>query len=483
MNGTKEKLVRCKKRGVPIVAIETANQPDVINSVGKLFDDPVYSWNLLEGVSAKNKPAGEKAVGECRGSLVAAVQAFMDLPGDAILIVQTGDRYFSGNEARQHVNCLLNARDRLKSEGRMLVLLGDRFSLPIELQADVIVMRDSLPSEDAIAEILRETAKNAEVELEEGDSFYQCVHALRGLSEFAVEQIAALELTPGGYSPKDIWSHKESVINQTPGLNIIKSNESMQSLKGLDYLKGFIQAVLGNGAANAIVFIDEIEKAMAGQGDTSGVSQDQLGVILSYMQDHGAKGIILVGPPGSGKSAIAKAAGGQHGLPTLSLDLGGVKGGLVGQSEGQIRKALDVVSAISDDKTLWIATSNNIQNMPPELRRRFSLGTYFVDVPDEDAIEEIWSVYASQYGLKPESFDYAGWTGAEVKQCCEIASLTGMSLRDAAGFIVPVSVSAKSQIESLRESMSGRCLNATNGGLFKVETDYEKKKRKLKIKN
>ena len=93
-----------------------------------------------------------------------------------------------------------------------------------------------------------------------------------------------------------------------------------------------------------------VEKAMAGAtGDTSGVSQDLLASLLSYMQDRAASGIIAVGPPGSGKSAWAKATGNTGKIPTIVFDLGGMKGSLVGQSEANIRSALKLVSAVADD--------------------------------------------------------------------------------------------------------------------------------------
>ena len=46
-----------------------------------------------------------------------------------------------------------------------------------------------------------------------------------------------------------------------------------------------------------------------------------------------ARGVLLLGVPGVGKSAFAKALGNQTGRPTLVLDVGSLMGSLVGQTE------------------------------------------------------------------------------------------------------------------------------------------------------
>ena len=43
---------------------------------------------------------------------------------------------------------------------------------------------------------------------------------------------------------------------------------------------------------------------------------------LSWMQDEEAEGLIFVGPPGTAKSATAKAAGNSIGIPTIAFDFG-----------------------------------------------------------------------------------------------------------------------------------------------------------------
>jgi SpoVK/Ycf46/Vps4 family AAA+-type ATPase len=209
--------------------------------------------------------------------------------------------------------------------------------------------------------------------------------------------------------------------------------------------------------------------AVGSAGDSSGVSQDQLGSLLAYMQDHGAAGVILVGPAGSGKSVIAKAAGNESGIPTIQLDLGAMKGSLVGESESRLRAALKVITSVSNGRSLWIATSNNIAELPPELKRRFNLGTFFFDLPDAEEREAIWQLYAKPYDLIPAQWkkvQHEGWTGAEIRQACDIAQRLGSSLADAAAFVVPVSRSAGEKLEQLRRSAEGRYLSASRAGVY-----------------
>jgi SpoVK/Ycf46/Vps4 family AAA+-type ATPase len=57
--------------------------------------------------------------------------------------------------------------------------------------------------------------------------------------------------------------------------------------------------------------------------------------------------MLLVGIPGTGKSLLARAVAGQWGLPLLRMDLSGLLGSLVGQSESQVRQAIQLASAMA----------------------------------------------------------------------------------------------------------------------------------------
>jgi SpoVK/Ycf46/Vps4 family AAA+-type ATPase len=242
----------------------------------------------------------------------------------------------------------------------------------------------------------------------------------------------------------------------------------------------------GKRPPRCIVFMDEVDKAFAGsQSDTSGVSQDYLGTILQFMQDKKeVSGMIFVGPPGAAKSAVAKAAGNTANIPTIAFDLNGMKGSLVGESEARLRAGLKVVDAISQGSMLFIATCNSMANLPSALRRRFTYGTYFFDLPTREERDVIWSIYYKKYGLPKKlyekKFDDSGWTGSEIKQACAIADKLQITTEEAAKYIVPVSVSASEEVDKLRVEASGRFISASYPGCYMIPEEELDEKGKIK---
>jgi hypothetical protein len=221
--------------------------------------------------------------------------------------------------------------------------------------------------------------------------------------------------------------------------------------------------------------MDEIEKAFAGTaGDTSGVSQDQLGAILSFMQDKEVDGMIFIGPAGAAKSAIAKATGNVGNIPTIGFDLGAMKNSLVGKSGEQTRQALKVIEAVSQGRMLFIATCNSIGVLPPELRLRFTMGTFFFDLPTKGERKIIWDIYAKKYAVDISSSlipNDEGWTGAEIKQCARLSKKLSITLKEAAAYIVPVSKSAAEQIQTLRTQATGKFISASEPGIYETSKE------------
>jgi SpoVK/Ycf46/Vps4 family AAA+-type ATPase len=192
----------------------------------------------------------------------------------------------------------------------------------------------------------------------------------------------------------------------------------------------------------------------------------------------------------------------------LILDIGSLLGSLIGQSEGNLRQALRTVDAQQpaivmldelekalagvgsqgdsgvssrlfgtllgylsdhDSDVFFVATSNDISKLPPELSRaeRFD-GVFFIDLPLGAEKDQIWDLYRTQYGIPDNQTrpDDSSWTGAEIKSCCRLAALLDVPLTQAARNVVPVAVTAAESVERLRTWASGRCLSASQPGIY-----------------
>ena len=475
-----------RRCGTPLVAIQTADACATINRIVSEVNGstPFIAWDVIRGYSALNEHGKHALAQFCptpddvQGTIVAACKVAQGMPEKCVLFIHNAQRHM---EDPAQVQSVCNLRDTFKLNYRTLVLVGPQVSLPIELQSDVVTLDEPLPGPDELAAIVRSIHKSADAECPP-EKVHLAVEAIQGLPAFAAEQVTAMSLYADGdkqiqLDVDGLWEKKRRQIEQTPGLSVSRDGIKFDDLGGLPVVKDYLRCLL-NGASKpqAVVFIDEIEKMLAGTGDTSGVSQDQLGTLLSYMQDNHALGILLVGHPGGGKSAIAKATGNEAGVPTIKLDLGAAKGSLVGQSEAQLRTALKVITAVSGGSSLWIATCNSLASLPPELRRRFKCGVFFMDLPDEAERVAIWKIQRTKFKIKAADKTPAdeGWTGAEIEQCCELSWRLQKPLAQAANFVVPISQAAPDRVEALRQQADGRWLSASHPGVYRRETDAVK---------
>jgi SpoVK/Ycf46/Vps4 family AAA+-type ATPase len=357
----------------------------------------------------------------------------------------------------------------------MLVPLGPTVPLPLELQQDVVALNEPMPDDAALGGVLDELYKGVRgVPPATAEQRGKVIAATRGLSAFLAEQTFAMGMSTQGMDVDSCWERKRAAVNQTNGLKFNTTKETFDDIRGLDQIATFMGALFkGENAPRAVLRIDEIDKQLAGAtgGDLSGVSADALGAVLRWTEDEGHTGFVAIGPGGSGKSLVSKAIGGTFGVPTLEADLGAAKGGIVGQSEERIRTLLKVVSGVAGGgRVLLVATCNRMASLPPELRRRMKFGMWYFDLPTAEGREAIWRLYFERYklgafapGLLPQD---EGWTGAEIRNCCELASDLSVSVKDAATYIVPIIRSAPEQVRELRDMADGRFLDAAREGVY-----------------
>ena len=468
-----------RRAATPLISIATSDDAATIRSICSHISDevPKLQWDICNGLSGINDVGNQQIESTEQlhdvDSEVSLVKSALYMKERTIVFVHMSNRFLAGEEieTKMFIQGIWNLRDMFKSDKRTFVLLGPQVMLPPELQNDVVPLEEALPSKIRLEVIVRKQYENAGLDVEE-DKIERAVEAVVGLAAFQAEQVTAMSMTKDGLDIDSLWERKRKQIEQTPGLSINREGFKFEDIGGLDSAKRFLTRYFeGKRRPSCIVFVDEIEKAMAGEGDMSGISQDQLGQTLQYMQNSQATGIMFVGHPGSGKSALAKATGNEFGVPTIEFDFGGMKGGIVGESETNMRNALRVVDSVSGGNPLFIATSNGIENLKSELKSRFKLGTYMFDLPSKDEQSPIWEIHIKQRGLDAQPFPPSdGWTGREIEQCCEFADCMGITLVEAAEYIVPICIADARKVEGLRKQGDGRWQDATNGGIYKRPT-------------
>ncbi|MEX0824693.1 MAG: AAA family ATPase, partial [Pirellulaceae bacterium] len=320
--------------------------------------------------------------------------------------------------------------------------------------------------------------------------------ASAGLTRYEAEGAYSLSLVrEGQLSAETVWKLKSGMLKKSGLLGLHRSGEDFSKLGGLEGLKAFCRRATMRSSS----------QASESEGGRPNVR---------------ARGVMLLGTAGVGKSAFAKALGAETGRPTLTLDIGALMGSLVGQTETNIRKALQIADAMAPsilfvdevEKALsgaaggaqdsgvssrlfgtlltWmndhtsdvflVATCNDISKLPPEFVRaeRFD-GVFFLDLPNEEQREQIWNIHLQGFGLDPEQRrpDDSQWTGAEIRSCCRLAALLDLSLVDAAQNVVPIAVTASETVERLRNWASGRCLSADRAGIYRHQSEPKNRRR------
>jgi len=463
----------------PGIWIESHEPQDAVAEIGQLCRDEGWSlsvWDLEEGLRVAGQPAN--STGPSAADPLAAVRALPALaePGSSsLLILQSFHRFLGSVEIIQALAHQL----AIGKENRTFVLiLAPVVQLPIELAKQFVVIEHALPDREQLAQIAREVATQ-EGELPTGSELSRLLDAAAGLTRLQMENACALGVVRHHQlRAQTLWELKAQSLQQEGLVRLHRGEERFADLGGLTSLKTFCQRALRSPRHPA---------ALARP-----------------------RGVLLLSPPGCGKSAFCKALGHELNLPTLILDLGSLLGSLVGQSEANLRNALKVIDRMApaivfldeiekafagvgsggqsdggisnrlfghfltwlndrESQTFVVATANDISKLPPEFARaeRFD-AVFFVDLPDFAQRAAIWRQYCSYYQLELEQTLPAddGWSGAEIKACCRLAALLDVPLVAAAQNIVPISRTSAEAVERLRQWASGRCLNADQPGLY-----------------
>ncbi len=381
-----------------------------------------------------------------------------------------------------------NLTRELKHSRNTLILTSYSLDIPPELSEEIVSIDFPLPDPNEIDYLIARLVVPDRLKLSILGR-EQLVKACQGLSRARIQRILAAALADKQQVTEQdidrVLAAKQQAIRQTGILEFFTTQESLKSLGGLDRLKQWVR-----------------------------MRQDSFTEEARRYGIPNPKGVLLAGIQGTGKSLSAKTIAHELRLPLLRLDAGRLFGGIVGESEHNVRQMIRIVEAVAPcvlwmdeiDKAFgninggtdgdsgtsrrvfgslitWmqektspvfiVATANNVQILPAELLRKGRFDEiFFLNLPTTNERLEIFRVHLHK--LRPnrlQEFDLEllarhsqDYSGAEIEQ----AIVEGMqqafsrgTMGDRSDFdtkdiiraleeTVPLATIARPQIEALK---------------------------------
>ncbi|MBC7528303.1 MAG: AAA family ATPase, partial [Chthonomonadaceae bacterium] len=317
-----ETLIRARYPIIYIVSWEEKRVEDALRQIAQARGKKIYFWTITQGM-VLNPNSRDNATRDP----IAALDFVMDSRDQALFVLKDYHAFINDVTVTRRLRDLTLA---LKTSYKTLLVLAPILKLPSELEKEVTVIDYGLPDVEDLDQILESivqavkdnphvTTEMTEIERD------QVLKAALGLTANEAENVMAKSLVEKQKFDVDvILSEKEQIIRKSGILEYYPFSEKIGDVGGLNLLKDWMEK-------RTVAFT---EKA----------------------RDFGLpapRGVLLLGVQGCGKSLSAKAIGSLWRLPLLRLDVGRIFGGIVGQSEENMRKAIRVAESVSP-AILWV---------------------------------------------------------------------------------------------------------------------------------
>ena len=297
----------------------------------------------------------------------------------------------------EDINSISAIKQIIRScEDTQIIIIGNVLNAPRELEHYISVVRVPLPNEEEIKELLGDFLSDIPsiIEMSKGLEAIDIKLISRHVCAVVQTKEERIEL---------FQKKKAEMVNKTGFLSIETPLNNEEELGGYQALKSWLDVA------------------------KSSIGDDTLF----------PKGMLLLGITGCGKSLCAKVTAGKMGLPLLKMEFGKIVNKYVGESEGNLYRAISIAEAMSPC-VLWldefekaiggngdsevnqrmlgifltwmqektkeifiVATVNNVSKLPAELLRRGRFDKiYYVDLPEPEERIEIVKIHAKKLEIQ-----------------------------------------------------------------------------------
>ena len=430
----------------PLIAIESNEEPQIVSivqQIGRQLNVKALRWTITEGLQAFD-PTNQPPESVFKSQ---EILNYIKTSGAYGLFALLDFHPYLKDDV--HVRFLKDIALSYGKHYATVMLVGATMQVPEELRPFTAYFRLPLPKPEELRAIVYDVA--AEWGAEHGA---QNVQTTNKAIDLLVRNLAGLTAT-------DARRLARKAIND----NGIISESDMPEVMQAKY------ELLGRDSPLSF----EHETAVFAEIGGMRRLRQWLDVRKSFYLDESPanldppRGVLLLGVQGCGKSLAAKAAAGIFAVPLLRLDFGVLYSKYYGETERNLRKALDTAEimapcvlwldevekglAVGDDDdglsrrvlgTLltWmsehhkpvflVATANDISRLPPEMVRKGRFDEiFFVDLPSAANRRDILGIHLRKRGLQPATFDLEaltqatdGFSGSEIEQAIVSAMYT-----------------------------------------------------------
>ena len=470
-------MIRSRSSLIWIRSNEEARVETLLEQAASRLNYQLGSWNFIDGLQGILNGEGLGA-----RQPMAVLQWLRDLDSSSptLLLVKDFHRFCDDPGIAR---MLRNLQQSLRSTPHSLIVCCGSWTPPADLDEALTLLDLPLPDSDDLRLLLGSISQSSGTPLEPA-VLEQLTRACSGLSELRVRQVAARALARRGRlgqaDLEEVLEEKRQTIARSEVLEFCATATGTEAIGGLDALKNWLQ---------------QRHRAFSDEARRFGLPMP--------------RGVLLVGPQGTGKSLTAKAIARSWSMPLLRLDVGRLFAGLVGASEARTRETIQRAEAMAPC-VLWIdeidkgfggdsrsdggtsqrvlasvltwmaekqspvfvvATANGVDQLPPELLRKGRFDEIFLlDLPTEDERRSILKLHLERrrpgltLPLDTVISRSEGFSGAELEQTvieamhlafAESRELTETDLIRAASQLIPLSRTAREQLETLKQWAEG----------------------------
>ena len=489
-----ERLIQAQCPSIHIPTLEEEYVGQLIRQIAVDHRLPVFTWDCANGIR-ETRPGQEPLSRNDTYAPTIALAYFLKNPtirGITVLIDVCV--YLKDPQNLRVMRELIAAHKDCRSS---VIILDHHDPLPTVIAHSTQRAVVTPPDDEELIEIIRTTLRQQN-KLEKvsgtvpGRVLNAMVRNLRGLSRVQAATVILEAILDDRKLAQDdlnqLIASKRRILHSDGLLEYVESPVSMEAVAGMPHLKEWLRR--------------------------------RKGAFRSKARDFGLtapRGVLIVGIPGAGKSFCAKAIATAWERPLLRLDPAVLYNKYIGESERQLRVALDQAEAMSP-AVLWIdeiekgfvstggdpggtgpsrrmfgtmltwmqehqssvftvATANQVEELPAELMRKGRFDEIvFVDLPTDADRRALFEIHLRLKDRDPKTFDCErlstlsdGYTGAEIEQAIlsalhtsfdNQAALTTEAIAEALIASPPLSVTKSEYVQYLRDWASDRCMKA-----------------------